>query len=213
MSEICHSHTAYQATHMSDSGSHLCITADSGSLPIPVHTCKTWCHALSKPPSCCRWSQRTSIYLQDAYHMTQQQQQHPKQGSHSKGVSGSRVTLSWTAGHDHQPGSRSPAVHPQPTGRYSAADLVDDGDDDDAESEPIALGYTDAGQAWQQVSRNSSSPEGAHRRPMSAPATARHSNGVPKSLGMASCAGCGCKSYYAAGGPQLRPCRKCSKVR
>lgn len=141
------------------------------------------------------------------------QQQHPKRGSHNKGVAGSRVTFSWTAAlHDHQPGSTSPAVHPQPTGRYSAANLVDDGDDD-AESEPIDPGYTDAGQAWQQVSRTSSSPAGAQRRPMSAPATARRSKGVPKSLGMASCAGCGCKSYYAAGGPQLRPCRKCSKVR
>jgi hypothetical protein len=32
---------------------------------------------------------------------------------------------------------------------------------------------------------------------------------VPKSLGVATCGGCGCKCFYAADGPRLQRCRAC----
>jgi hypothetical protein len=37
-------------------------------------------------------------------------------------------------------------------------------------------------------------------------------NGVPKSLGVVSCAGCGTKSYFNAGGPAMFACRSCQQA-
>jgi hypothetical protein len=119
--------------------------------------------------------------------------------------------LSWTAGlPGHQPRTAHHAGLPEPSGRYSAASLLEE--EEEAGSEHAGQAYTDAGQTWKQASRASSRPAGACSRPASAPPAMRHSNGIPKSLAMASCSGCGCKSYYHAGGPQLLPCRKCGKV-
>lgn len=36
---------------------------------------------------------------------------------------------------------------------------------------------------------------------------------VPKTLGFALCAGCGRKSFFAADGIQLQPCKTCGQVR
>jgi len=47
-------------------------------------------------------------------------------------------------------------------------------------------------------------------------ATARHASaggsGVPKTLGVAQCSGCGKKGYFGAGGKKLQPCEHCGSV-
>mmetsp|Transcript_15522 Transcript_15522/g.38804 ORF Transcript_15522/g.38804 Transcript_15522/m.38804 type:complete len:367 (-) Transcript_15522:143-1243(-) len=70
--------------------------------------------------------------------------------------------------------------------------------------------------AWQErtaIYRGSPSKRGARasaastKRPPAAADT-----GVPKSLGVALCSGCGKKSYYGADGKRLRPCEHCASV-
>ncbi|KAK9829476.1 hypothetical protein WJX72_006085 [[Myrmecia] bisecta] len=39
-----------------------------------------------------------------------------------------------------------------------------------------------------------------------------NATGVPKTMGVAACSGCGRKSYYKADGLQLKPCSQCEKV-
>ena len=52
------------------------------------------------------------------------------------------------------------------------------------------------------------------QRPGSAPRTRTSSSAssVPKTLGVASCAGCGSRSFRRADGPSLFPCRQCQRV-
>eukprot|EP00877_Chromochloris_zofingiensis_P014270 jgi/Chrzof1/9097/Cz03g35280.t1 len=59
------------------------------------------------------------------------------------------------------------------------------------------------------LAANSQSPgQGVGRQP----SRPKSSQGVPKSLGMACCSGCGKKSFYNADGVCLTPCRQCQQV-
>uniref|UniRef100_A0A383VME7 MYND-type domain-containing protein n=1 Tax=Tetradesmus obliquus TaxID=3088 RepID=A0A383VME7_TETOB len=50
------------------------------------------------------------------------------------------------------------------------------------------------------------------RSSSSRPTSAGGSTGVPKTLGVAMCAGCGCRSFFNADGAQLQPCPGCGQA-